>query len=84
MLDVIEASARVLALAANGASHTRILALHQQLKLDEIRWLLKMLVDKSLLEIDSSSTYWTTVDGTKFLEIQFHMERILEAQKRLV
>jgi predicted transcriptional regulator len=83
-LDVIEASAKVLALAANGASHTRIMAVHQHLKQDEIRWLLKMLVDKSLLEIDSSSTYWTTVEGTKFLEIQFHMDRILQTQKSLV
>jgi predicted transcriptional regulator len=83
-LDVIEASAKVLALAANGASHTRIMAVHQHLQQDDIRWLLKMLVDKGLLEIDSSSNYWTTVEGTKFLEIQFHIERILQAQKSLV
>ncbi len=83
-MDVIEASAKVLALAANGASHTRIMAVHQHLKQDEIGWLLKILVGKNLLEIDSSSTYWTTVEGTKFLELQFHLERILQAQKSLV
>lgn len=83
-MDVIEASAKVLALAANGASHTRIMAVHQHLKQDEIGWLLKILVGKNLLEIDSSSTYWTTVEGTKFLELQFHLERILQAQKNLV
>jgi predicted transcriptional regulator len=83
-LDVIEASARVLALAANGASRTRIMAVHQHLKQDEVRWLLKMLVDKNLLEVDSSSTYWITVDGSKFLELQFHIERILQAQNSLV
>ena len=83
-MDVIEASARVLALAANGESHTRIMAVHQHLRQDEIRWLLKMLVEKSLLEVDSSSTYWTTVDGSKFLELQFHLERILQEQNSLV
>ena len=83
-MDVIEASAKVLALAANGASHTRIMAVLQHLKQDEIGWLLKILVGKNLLEIDSSSTYWTTVEGTKFLELQFHLERILQAQKSLV
>lgn len=49
-----------------------------------MRWLLKVLVDKGLLELDSSATYWTTMDGIKFLEIQFNMERILQAQKSLV
>jgi hypothetical protein len=83
-LDVIEASAKVLAIAANGASHTRIMAMLQHLKQDEIGWLLKMLVGKNLLEIGSSSTYWTTVEGTKFLELQFHLERILQVQKSLV
>jgi predicted transcriptional regulator len=83
-LDVIEASAKVLTLAANGTSHTGIMAVHQHLKQDEIGWLLKMLVNKSLLEIDSSSTYWTTVEGSKFLELQFQIERILETQKSLV
>ena len=83
-MDVIEASAKVLAIAANGASHTRMMTMLQHLKQDEIGWLLKMLVGKNLLEIDSSSTYWTTVEGTKFLELQFHLERILQAQKNLV
>jgi len=83
-LDVFEASARILSLAAGGASHAKIMAMHQHLRQDEARWLLKMLVDKNLLEIDSSAAYWTTVDGVKFLEIQFHMERILQAQKSLV
>jgi len=61
-----------------------IMTLHQHLRLDEIRWLLKTLVDRNLLELDSSSTYWTTVDGVKFLEVQFNMERILQGQKSLV
>ncbi|HEU0049399.1 MAG TPA: hypothetical protein VFQ43_17565 [Nitrososphaera sp.] len=60
------------------------MTLHQHLRLDEIRWLLKTLVDRNLLELDSSSTYWTTVDGVKFLEVQFNMERILQGQKSLV
>jgi len=51
---------------------------------DETRMLLKMLIDRNLLELDSSGVYWTTVEGTKFLELQFHMERILQAQKSLV
>jgi len=61
-----------------------IMTLHQHLRLDEIRWLLKTLVDRNLLELDSSSTYWTTVDGVKFLEVQFNMERLLQGQKSLV
>ena len=61
-----------------------IMTLHQHLRLDEIGWLLKKLVDRNLLELDSSSTYWTTVDGVKFLEVQFNMERILQGQKSLV
>ncbi len=61
-----------------------IMTLHQHLRLDEIGWLLKTLVDRNLLELDSSSTYWTTVDGVKFLEVQFNMERILQGQKSLV
>jgi predicted transcriptional regulator len=83
-LDVFEASARILSVARNGASHTRIVALNQDLSQDEIRWLLKILIDKNLLELDSSTTYWTTVNGIKFQEIQFHMERILQVQKSLV
>jgi hypothetical protein len=83
-LDVFEASARVLSLAACGASHAKIMTMHKHLRQDEMRWLLKMLVDRNLLEIDSSAAYWATVDGVKFLEIQFHMERILQAQKSLV
>jgi predicted transcriptional regulator len=83
-LDVFETFAKILSVATNGASHTRIMTLHQQLSQDEIRWLLKSLVDKNLLELDSSATYWTTVNGVKFLEIQFHMERMLQVQKSLV
>jgi hypothetical protein len=83
-LDVIEASAKILSLAMEGASHTRIMALHRHLSQDEIRWLLKSLVEKDLLRLDSSAAYWTTVNGAKFLEIQFHMEKMLQAQKSLV
>jgi predicted transcriptional regulator len=56
----------------------------QHLSQDEIRRLLKSLVDKNLLELDSSATYWITVDGINLLEIQFQMERMLQAQKSLV
>jgi predicted transcriptional regulator len=83
-LDVFVESAKILSLAANGASHSRLVSASHLLKHDEIRWLLKMLVDKRLLEVDSQSNYWITVDGAKFLEIQFNMERILQAQKSLV
>ncbi|HXV46608.1 MAG TPA: hypothetical protein VD736_08045 [Nitrososphaera sp.] len=83
-MDVVEASVKVLSLAANGASHTRIMALHQHLSQDEIRWLLKSLVDKNLLELDSSATYWSTVDGVKLLELQLYMERMLQVRKSLV
>lgn len=83
-MDVFETSAKILSVATDGASRTRIMALHQNLSQEEIRWLLKSLVDRNLLELDSSATYWTTVDGVKFLEIQFHMEQILQAQKSLV
>jgi hypothetical protein len=83
-LDVFDTTARILSAATDGASHARIVALHPHVKQDEIRWLLKMLVDRNLLELDSSMAYWTTVDGVEFLEIQFHMERILRAQKSLV
>jgi predicted transcriptional regulator len=82
-LDVLEASVKILSLATNGASCARIMAL-QQLSQDEIRWLLKSLVDRNLLELDSSGIYWTTVDGVKLLEIRFQMERMLQAQKSLV
>ncbi|MGI0049063.1 MAG: hypothetical protein ACREAW_05940, partial [Nitrososphaera sp.] len=67
-----------------GTSHARIMTLHQHLRQDEIRWLLKMLVDKNLLELDSSETYWATVSGVKFLEIQLHMDQMLQGQKSLV
>jgi hypothetical protein len=83
-LNIVEASAKVLALAANGVSYTRIVGIHQRPEQDEIKWLLNMLVDKRLLEVDSSSRYWTTAEGTKVLEIQFHLERILQVQKSLV
>jgi hypothetical protein len=77
-LDVFETSAKILSAATNGASHTRVVTMNQHLKQDEIRWLLKM------LELDSSATYWTTVEGAKFLEIQFHMDQMLQGQKSLV
>lgn len=77
------ASAKILSLAAGGVSHVRIMEACKDLKLDEAKWLLKMLVDRNLLELDSAN-YWATVDGAKFLEIQFNMERILQAQKSLV
>jgi len=81
---VFENSTRILSTALKGVSRAMIMTLHQHLRLDEIRWLLKTLVDRNLLELDSSSTYWTTVDGVKFLEVQFNMERILQGQKSLV
>jgi hypothetical protein len=77
------ASAKILSLAAGGVSHARIMEACKDLKLDEAKWLLKMLVDRKLLELDSAN-YWATVDGAKFLEIQFNMERILQTQNSLV
>jgi len=83
-LELLEASARILSLASCGASHAKIMATHPHLRQDEVRWLLKMLVYKNMLEVDSNAAYWTTVNDVKFLEIQFHMERILQAQKSLI
>ena len=83
-MDVFLASAGILSAAARGASRASIISASGHLRHDEIEWLLKMLVDKRLLELDSSMTYWTTIDGIKFLEIQSNMERILQAQKSLV
>jgi hypothetical protein len=83
-LDTFETAARVLTLAMNGTSRTRIASLHPQVRQGEIAWLLSYLVEKKLLEVDSSEAYWTTVEGIKFLEIQFNMERILKATHTLV
>lgn len=83
-MDVFLASAGILSAAASGTSRARIVAASSHLRHDEIEWLLKILVDKHLLDLDSSMTYWTTIDGIKFLEIQSNMERILQAQKSLV
>jgi hypothetical protein len=80
----LDTTTKILSATTNGASHASIVALNPHVKHDEIEWLLKMLVGRNLLELDSSMTYWTTVDGVKFLEIQFHMECILRAQKSLV
>ena len=81
---MFETSARFLEGALEGASRARIMALQPHLRQDEIWWLLKTLEDRYLLERDSSSTYRTTVNGIKFLEIRFNMERMLQAQKSLV
>ena len=83
-LDTFATAARVLALAMGGASRTRIVSLQPQIRQGDIAWLLGYLVEKKLLEIDSSGAYWTTVEGVKFLEIQFQMERILKAVSPLV
>jgi hypothetical protein len=83
-LDVFETSARILSAALEGSSRARIIALHPHLRHNEIGWLLKTLGDRNLLEMDSSSTYWTTVNGVKFLEIRFNMEWMLQVQKSLV
>lgn len=83
-MDVFLASAKILSAAVEGASYARIVSVSRQLRHDEMKWLLELLVEKRLLELDSSTVYWTTVDGIKFLEIQSNMERILQAQKSLV
>jgi predicted transcriptional regulator len=83
-LDVFLASAKILSAAVEGVSYTRIVSASGQLRHDEMKWLLEVLIEKRLLELDSSMAYWTTVDGIKFLEIQSNMERILQAQKSLV
>jgi hypothetical protein len=82
-LDVFETSARILSVALEGTSRARITALHPHLKQDEVWWLLEILTDRNLLEIDSS-TCRSTVDGVKFLEIWLNMGRMLEAKKSLV
>jgi hypothetical protein len=82
-VDVFETSAKVLSLALSGASQTKILSAGQNLRQDEVKWLLRTLVDRKLLE-NESGAYWTTIEGVKYLEIQFQMERILQAQKSLV
>ena len=79
---MFETTARVLALALNGVHYSRIVAAAHA-RQDEIKWLLEILVEKKLLEYDSS-LYWITVDGIKFLEIHLQMEHILQAKRSLV
>lgn len=71
-------------MATSGATHNKIMAPDQHVKQDEIRLLLRMLVDKRLLELDSFATYRTRLNGVKFLELRFNNERILQVQKSLV
>ena len=82
-MDIFETVARVLAMAVDGATHTRVATLNPHLAQDELRQLLQLLVGNNLLEHDSS-TYWTTVEGVKFLEIHLYMEQMLQGQKSLV
>ncbi len=81
---MFEEFGRILSVALEGASRTGIIALHQHLRQDEILRLLLMLVYRNLLEIDSSSVYWTTINGVKFLKIKFNMEQVPQPQKSLV
>ena len=74
----------MLSTAINGASRTRIASLNSDIRQGDVSWLLDYLIEKRLLECDQSELYWATVDGVKFLEIHFHMERILRASRALV
>ena len=82
-MDIFETAASVLALAVDGATHTRVAARNSHISQEEMKRLLQVLVGNNLLEHDSS-TYWTTVEGIKFLEIHLHLQKMLEVQKSLI
>jgi hypothetical protein len=84
LFDIFEMAMRVLTLATNGITFTQLMALYDNIRKDRIRWLLDILLEKNLLEIDSSETYWTTLNGIKLREIRHNMEQILDIQKSLV
>ena len=54
------------------------------MSIEEIRWLLKVLEERRLVETGEFSTYWTTLDGIKFLDIQNNMEHMLRTQISLI
>jgi len=54
------------------------------MSIEEIRWLLKVLEERRLVETGEFSTYRTTLDGVKFLEIQDNMEHMLRTQISLI
>lgn len=77
-------AARFLSAAISGVSATRISELDSSIKNDESKHVLRLLLNKKLIEIGDSSVYWTTTDGVKFLDLRFNMERMLKAQSSLV
>jgi predicted transcriptional regulator len=83
-LDFHDIAARFLTAATPGISATRIAELVSTLRTDEVRSVLDLLLSKKLIEIDDSLVYWTTKEGTKFLDIHFNLERMLRAQTSLV
>jgi predicted transcriptional regulator len=84
LFDIFEMAFRVLTLATNGITFTQIMVLHDNISKDRIRWLLDLLLENNLLEIDSSQTYWTTLNGIKLREIRHNIEQILGTEKSLV
>ncbi|MCI0560118.1 MAG: hypothetical protein MN733_16640 [Nitrososphaera sp.] len=82
-MDVHGAAACILAAAVAGATTGRILELKWQIRQSEVKWILRLLEESKLVEFGGSSTYWTTQEGIKFLELRTIMERMLEAQKIL-
>ena len=83
-MDLFEASARILSQCTDGATYERLVAANRQLQYHELDWLLKMLINRRLLEHHSSAFFTTATDGIKLLEIRFNMERMLQLTNPLV
>ena len=83
-MDFHDVVARFLSAAISGASAARISELVSTLKIEESKEVLRLLLNKKLIEVGESSVYWTTTDGVKFLDLRFNMERMLKAQASLV
>lgn len=83
-MDFHDVAARLLSAAISGVSATRVSELDSDIKSDESREILHLLLSKKLIEIGDSSVYWTTTEGIKFLDLRFNMERMLMAQSSLV
>ena len=83
-MDLHEIAARFLSAALSGVSAARISELESSLRTDEVGWILQLLTSKKLIEVGESSTYWTTAEGVKFLDIRFNMERMLRVQNSMV
>ncbi|GEM_PF-1551179 len=85
MDDVFSAAAEILTLASNGISFSSMSGPAGRYNRQDVKLLVDTLVFKRLLQYDSrSSSYWTTVEGMKFLEIHNMLESFLKPQKNLV